>query len=161
MGDLGKIIVATGFEKLLKVQYLTQSGHTACQLSSQFNKKIGCFCKAIFFNFIFKNNPTYCWTGKLSCKPVTPLSLNSSMVGPKLHWVSRWTNSHNAKSVVRFKGLFRPAVNLLGPATAALQSTALFAATCERALTELHVDRKYVDLFRVSNVVEPPHIPLW
>ena len=27
--NLGKIIVATGFEKLLKVQKITQSGHTA------------------------------------------------------------------------------------------------------------------------------------
>ena len=29
MGDLGKIIVATGFEKLPKVQLIAQSGHTA------------------------------------------------------------------------------------------------------------------------------------
>ena len=28
MGNLGKIIVATGFEKLPKVQYIAQSGHT-------------------------------------------------------------------------------------------------------------------------------------
>ena len=28
MGDLGKIIVATGFEWLPKVQKITQSGHT-------------------------------------------------------------------------------------------------------------------------------------
>ena len=30
-GDLGKIIVATGFKKLPKVQYIAQSGHT-CEL---------------------------------------------------------------------------------------------------------------------------------
>ena len=29
VGDLGKIIVATGFEKLSKVQWIAQSGHTA------------------------------------------------------------------------------------------------------------------------------------
>ena len=28
MGDLGKLIVAKGFEKLPKVQYIAQSGHT-------------------------------------------------------------------------------------------------------------------------------------
>ena len=28
VGDLGKLIVANGFEKLPKVQYITQSGHT-------------------------------------------------------------------------------------------------------------------------------------
>ena len=28
MGDLGKIIVATGFEKLPKVKLIAQSGHT-------------------------------------------------------------------------------------------------------------------------------------
>ena len=31
VGDLGKIIVATGFEKLPKVQKIAQSGHTALQ----------------------------------------------------------------------------------------------------------------------------------
>ena len=30
MGDLGKIIVAIGFEKLPKVQKIAQSGHTRC-----------------------------------------------------------------------------------------------------------------------------------
>ena len=29
-GDLGKVIVATGFEKLSKVQLIAQSGHTGC-----------------------------------------------------------------------------------------------------------------------------------
>ena len=29
-GDLGKIVVATGFEKLPKVQQIAQSGHTGC-----------------------------------------------------------------------------------------------------------------------------------
>ena len=28
MGDLGKLIVAKGFKKLPKVQYIAQSGHT-------------------------------------------------------------------------------------------------------------------------------------
>ena len=28
-GDFGKIVVAKGFEKLPKVQYIAQSGHTA------------------------------------------------------------------------------------------------------------------------------------
>ena len=28
VGNLGKIIVATGFEKLPKVEYISQSGHT-------------------------------------------------------------------------------------------------------------------------------------
>ena len=31
MGDLGNLIGATGFEKLLKVQYNAQSGHTECR----------------------------------------------------------------------------------------------------------------------------------
>jgi len=30
LGDLGKIIVATGFEWLPKVQKIAQSGHTVC-----------------------------------------------------------------------------------------------------------------------------------
>ena len=29
VGDLGKLVVAKGFEKLPKVQQITQSGHTA------------------------------------------------------------------------------------------------------------------------------------
>ena len=33
-GDLGKLIVAKGFKKLPKVQYIAQSGHTA--LHSEF-----------------------------------------------------------------------------------------------------------------------------
>ena len=32
VGDLGKLIAATGFEKLPKVQYIAKSGHTACLL---------------------------------------------------------------------------------------------------------------------------------
>ena len=28
MGDLGKLIIAKGFQKLPKVQYIAQSGHT-------------------------------------------------------------------------------------------------------------------------------------
>ena len=31
VGDLGKIIVATGFEWLPKGQKIAQSGHTACE----------------------------------------------------------------------------------------------------------------------------------
>ena len=31
MGDLGKIIITTGFEKLPKVQIIAQSGHTGCE----------------------------------------------------------------------------------------------------------------------------------
>ena len=30
VGDLGKLIAAKGFEKLPKVQYIAQSGHTGC-----------------------------------------------------------------------------------------------------------------------------------
>ena len=36
-GDLGKIIVATGLEKLPKVQLITQSGHTD-QVPDQFRR---------------------------------------------------------------------------------------------------------------------------
>ena len=32
VGDLGKIIVVKGFEKLPKVQLIAQSGHTGCNL---------------------------------------------------------------------------------------------------------------------------------
>ena len=31
VGDLGKLIAAKGFEKLPKVQYIAQSGHTALE----------------------------------------------------------------------------------------------------------------------------------
>ena len=31
MGDVGKLIVAKGFKKLLKVQKISQSGHTDCE----------------------------------------------------------------------------------------------------------------------------------
>ena len=30
LGDLGKIIVATGFKNMPKVQQIAQSGHTGC-----------------------------------------------------------------------------------------------------------------------------------
>ena len=33
VGELGKLIVATGFECLPKVQKIAQSGHTACFLT--------------------------------------------------------------------------------------------------------------------------------
>ena len=32
VGDLGKLIVAKGFEKLPKVQKIVRSGHTACDM---------------------------------------------------------------------------------------------------------------------------------
>ena len=35
-GHLGKIIVATGFEKLPKVQQIAQSGHTQCDQIGDF-----------------------------------------------------------------------------------------------------------------------------
>ena len=35
VGDLGKIIVATGFEWLPKVQKITNSGHTGCNNPSR------------------------------------------------------------------------------------------------------------------------------
>ena len=34
VGDLDKLIVAKGFKKLSKVQYIAKSGHTACYLLS-------------------------------------------------------------------------------------------------------------------------------
>ena len=34
IGDLGKLIVAKCFEKLLKVQLIPQSGHTGCKAKS-------------------------------------------------------------------------------------------------------------------------------
>ena len=40
MGDLGKISVATGFEKLPKVQKIAQSGHTALQVHGKKHEKI-------------------------------------------------------------------------------------------------------------------------
>ena len=51
----------------------------ACQMTSPFNKNIGCFERRSF-KFYLKNNPAYCWMGKLSGKPTTPLYLKSSMV---------------------------------------------------------------------------------
>ena len=44
VGDLGKIIVATGFECLPKVQKIAQSGHTGqgdLKFAATFLKKIG------------------------------------------------------------------------------------------------------------------------
>ena len=45
MVDLGKLIVATGFEKLPKIQYIAQSGHTdrfwPKQSCPKYNKKLG------------------------------------------------------------------------------------------------------------------------
>ena len=40
VGNLGKIIVATGFEWLLKVQKIAQSGHTGCMLTEYFLKRL-------------------------------------------------------------------------------------------------------------------------
>ena len=42
----------------------------ACQITSPFNNKLGCF---------YKNNQYFCLIGKLSGKPVTLLCLKSSM----------------------------------------------------------------------------------
>ena len=123
MGILGKLIVATGYEKLPKVQQITQSGHNGrcpcfeprvaptssaltqslkpvvhgalyykeidsqkvkawssldkgesltCQITSPFNKKIGCFCKAIILILLSKTTRLLL-NGELFGKPVTPL----------------------------------------------------------------------------------------
>ena len=38
VGDLGKIIVAIGFEKFPKVQSIAQSGHTVCECNFNLNQ---------------------------------------------------------------------------------------------------------------------------
>ena len=42
-GDLGKIVVATGFEKLPKVQQIAQSGHTAVSTYLRMRRKMDNF----------------------------------------------------------------------------------------------------------------------
>ena len=44
MGDLGKIIVAAGFEKLPKVQQIAQSGHTDHQKHCQVHRYVPMCC---------------------------------------------------------------------------------------------------------------------
>ena len=39
MGDLGKIIVATSFEWMPKVQKIAKSGHTACELHREMEER--------------------------------------------------------------------------------------------------------------------------
>ena len=39
VGDLGKIIVATGFEWLPKVQKIAQSGHTAREMGTNYDNR--------------------------------------------------------------------------------------------------------------------------
>ena len=46
MGDLGKINVATGFEKLAKVQYIAQSGHNGTDTGGSFFKVLFVLSKA-------------------------------------------------------------------------------------------------------------------
>ena len=41
MGDLGKLIAAKGFKKLLKVQSIAQSGHTAPRTNVLYKSAIG------------------------------------------------------------------------------------------------------------------------
>ena len=50
VGDLGKLIVAKGFEKLPKFQWIVQSGHTACNI--QLTE-----CKYRWYRVNWK----YCW----------------------------------------------------------------------------------------------------
>ena len=38
VGDLGKLITATGFEKLPKLQLISQSGHTGAELKNLFSR---------------------------------------------------------------------------------------------------------------------------
>ena len=45
----------------------------ACQITSPFNKKIGCLCKATFLILFAKTTQLIVEWGKLSGKPVTPL----------------------------------------------------------------------------------------
>ena len=42
VGDLGKIIVATSFEWLQKVQKIAKSGHTVCSLPNERDDTVPC-----------------------------------------------------------------------------------------------------------------------
>ena len=44
VGDLGKLIAATGFEKLAKVQVIAQSGHTC--LVTRERESVGEWCRS-------------------------------------------------------------------------------------------------------------------
>ena len=61
-GDLGKLIIAKGFENLPEVQLIAQSGHTGPWLKKYGPKYFGCFCN--------KNSLTLSFT---DCAKLQPL----------------------------------------------------------------------------------------
>ena len=64
-------------KKNTNINYLGKSCSSLVKRShSPFNKKIVCFLKQSF-KFILESIQAYCWIGKLSGKPVTPLYLKS------------------------------------------------------------------------------------
>ena len=76
MGNLGKIIVATGFEKLPKVQYIAQSSHTV---------SIALTHRQIRFLFIFVY-PWLSWTVVGTCK--------KDWQFPRDEKIKHWINFH-------------------------------------------------------------------
>ena len=52
VGDLGKIIVAIGFEKFPKVQSIAQSGHTVCECNFNLNQNR----QLVVVGFLVENN---------------------------------------------------------------------------------------------------------
>ena len=51
VGNLGKIIVATGFEWLPKVQKIAQSGHTGCDLRRPIGIQLPSVARRQFLTF--------------------------------------------------------------------------------------------------------------
>ena len=58
MGDLGKLIVAKGFEKLPKVQYIAQSGHTAYSKCFKVTGVYGPYCFITWSTGVGRLTPT-------------------------------------------------------------------------------------------------------
>ena len=59
VGNLRKIIAATGFEKLSKVQKIAQSGHTDCRLKRIFPKYLIHFDWQLTYNLFMRVNITF------------------------------------------------------------------------------------------------------
>ena len=53
LGDLGKIIIATGFERLPKVQIIAQTGHTAANFSTDLRSEFKS-CLSLFVCWLQK-----------------------------------------------------------------------------------------------------------
>ena len=115
VGNLGKIIVATGFEWLLKVQKITQPGHTVRMRSN--NEKLLPYLKlklaAVMRDSSYSwglSSPFHIRDGSRR-RPTLNLSI-------RLHWTEKAPKIDNSKSLIWFLYIFSHSVFLYAPSQA-------------------------------------------